>query len=558
VEGDPRTRPEPGVLVVPGTEELLHDVAMRHLGRADGWYRRAGRIVQAGQDDHGKPKIIPVSAARFTSRLSSIVRWQKINAEGDEVEIGCPPIVAASAFSAGDWPELPPLVGVQDIPIFRTDGSIVQTPGYDTSTRMIYAPSVKLAPIPERISQSMANESLVRILDLLCDVHFEREEMRYLVLSAIMSLAARSITGPVPAHLYTAAQPGTGKGLLSSVISEIALGRPPVPFHFPLVAADERRGSDREEEQEKRLAQAAMSGTRMLFLDNLPNGSHFGGPIFDRVVQAEDTVALRQLGRNDEMLEFPWRAIFIVNGNHIHVLNDSRRRCEEARIISPCANPSQRKLSSFKYPDLKLGYCLKNRAELLWHVYIIIAHHAQNGFARTHDRNDMANFERYQSVVCDAIVRAGGLDPSLCVLTVEDTLSGDDQLVGCAMRVLEKLGAYHGAANAEGVTATQFAERVWTAAWLETLSGKGAPENEDMAILEAREVFMSNWRINPNKRPGAKAISGRLGDLCGRVLSGSQVWPADDQSGFQTKEWRITQHLDRKNQPRFTIVPPRG
>jgi hypothetical protein len=87
VEGDPRTRPEPGVLVVPGTEELLHDVAMRHLGRADGWYRRAGRIVQAGQDDHGKPKIIPVSAARFTSRLSSIVRWQKINAEGDALPL---------------------------------------------------------------------------------------------------------------------------------------------------------------------------------------------------------------------------------------------------------------------------------------------------------------------------------------------------------------------------------------------------------------------------------------------------------------------------------------
>lgn len=556
VEGDPRTRPEPGVLVVPGTEELLHEVALRHLGRADGWYRRAGRIVHIGIDDRDKPLIVPVSAARFASRLSSIVRWQKINSEGDTVEIGCPPMIAASAYSAGDWPELPALVGVSEVPILRRDGSLWQTPGYDAVTRVLYAPKIKLAPIPDNISADMANASLFRLVDLLCDIQFEREEMRYMPLSAMAAIVFSEAAHPCPAHLFTAPQPGTGKGLQAQIISEIALGKAPPPFHFPLATPDERRASDREEEQEKRLAQAAISGVPALFLDNLPNGGWFGGPIFDRFVVAEDTVPLRLLGRNDAWIEVPWRAPFIVTGNQLHVPNDSRRRCWMSRIVPTCSNPSQRPLSSFKYP-LRFGYCLEHRAELLWHLFIVVCHHAQQGFGKTHKRPDLSNFERFQRTISDAIVRAGGLDPSLCVLTVEDTLSGDDQLVGCAMRVLEKLGAHTNGDAKDGITATMFAELVWSSEWLESLKDK-RPTMESEAVREAREVFTSNWRLHPEKKPGPKAISSRLGDLCGRVLHGSQIWPSDDPSGFQASEWRIAQHIDRKNQPRYTLVPPRG
>ena len=554
VEGDPRTRPEPGVLCVPGTEELLVDVALRHLGRADGWYRRAGRIVAVGQDDHDKPRIVPVQAARFSARLSSIVRWQRTNSDGETLEIGCPPPIAAAAYAASDWPALSPLVGVQDIPIFRADGSLVQTPGYDASTRMIYAPSVQLKPIPANISADMANASLFVLIDLLCDMFFETDAMRYLFPSAIMSLCARSISGPVPAHLLLAHQPGTGKGLLSSMISEVGLGKPPPPFHFPVLSPDDKREAERWEEQEKRLAQAAASGVRMLFLDNLPNGAWFGGPIFDRVVTAEDTVQLRQLGRNDEMIEFPWRAIFIVTGNHIHVPNDSRRRCIEAIIQATCANPSMRKLSSFKYPDLKLGYCLHNRAELLWHAYVVLAHHAQNGFGCTHDRPDLANFERWQQVVCDAIVRAGGLDPSSCILTVEDSLSGEDQLVGLMMRVIERLGATPGGTVKDGVTSSQISEHVWSQEWLDALKDSRPPIGEHQYIGDAREAFTSAWRFHPAKRPGPKALGTRIVDLCGRVLAGSQVWPADDPSGCQNREWRILMHKDSKGSPRYSLA----
>jgi hypothetical protein len=89
-------------------------------------------------------------------------------------------------------------------------------------------------------------------------------------------------------------------------------------------------------------------------------------------------------------------------------------------------------------------------------------------------------------------------------------------------------------------------------------SGDNRPAFESDAVMDAREVFTANWRLQPSKRPGAKAISSRLGDLCGRVIHGAQVWPSDDPSGFQSAEWRIAQHIDRKNQPRYTLVPPRG
>ena len=556
VEGDPCSRPLPGVLCIAGTDELLHDVACKHLSRCEGWYRRASRIVCIGQDDHDKPSIIPVSAARFASRLSSVVRWQKFNKDGDTVEISCPPNVAASAFTAGTWPELPALVSVSDVPVFRPDGSLWQTPGYDKVTRTFYVPGIKLEPIPENIDVALASECLAEVVDLFCDMFFECDEMRYVPVCAILGLISQQAAWPSPAFIFTAPQAGTGKGLMLQVVNEIAFGRAMVPFHFPLPRPDDKRESDREEEQEKRLAQAAASGTRVLNFDNIPNGSWFGGPIFDRVVVAQDSVQLRQLGKNDGMIEYPWRCTFLVAGNHVHVLNDSRRRCVECTLVPTCSNSSQRALSGFKYPDLSLGHCLKNRARLLWCCFVVLAHHAQKGGTKTHERPDLANFERFQRFVCDAIVRAGGLDPSLCILTTEDTLSGDDQLVGCAMRALEKLGAQASGQFAEGVTATMFAEYVWPKEWSDALKDN-RPCLQDAAIAEAREVFTMNWRLNPSKRPGAKSISSRLGDLCGRVLHGAQVWPVDDASGFQNAEWRITQHVDRKNQPRYMVVPPR-
>ena len=358
------------------------------------------------------------------------------------------------------------------------------------------------------------------------------------------------------AHLYTAPQPGTGKGLQAQIISEIALGQPPIPFHFPLAIGDERREGDRDEEQEKRLAQAAITGKRALFLDNIKNGAHFGGPVFDRVVAAPDKVALRKLGENHTMPEYHWRAVFIPTGNHIHVPNDSRRRCLEAKLVPTCANPSMRALASFRYP-LEEKYCLKNRGELLKHCFTVLLHHAQQGFVKTHERPDLANFGRFQSVVCDAIVRAGGLDPSRCVLSADESLSGEDQLVGLAMRVLEKLGAYTGGPSPDGVTASDVAGLVWPAEWADAIKDNRVTIGEHVAIIEAREAFISAWKLNPSKRPGPKAVGTRLGDLCGRVISGSQVWPADDPNGFQTQEWRIAQHIDRKNQPRYTLVPPR-
>ena len=556
IEGDPRERPEPAVLCVPGTESLLSDVALKHMDRAHGWYRRGGRIVQLGKDDADKPTIVPVSAPLFAARMSSLIRWQKYNKEGDVVECGIPKGIASAAFEAGHWPTLPPLVAVSDVPVLRPDGSLWQTPGYDQKTRVFYEPSIRMAPIPARISADEAHAAMMRLVDLVCDIQFEREEMRYVWLSAIAAIVFAEACHPQPAHLFTAPQPGTGKGLQTQMIAQVALGKDPPPFHFPLVHPDDKRASDREEEQEKRLAMAAVSGVRALFIDNVPNGAWFGGPIFDRFVVAEDTVPIRILGRNDAWIEVPWRTPFIVNGNHVHVPNDSRRRVWEAKIVPTCSNPSQRPLSMFKYP-LRFGFCLQHRAAILHDLYLVVCHHAQNGFAKTHKRPDVSNFERFQRVITDAFVRVGGLDPSLCILTVEDTLSGDEQLVGCAMRVLEKLGAHANGNQKEGITATMFLEGVWTSEWLQSLKDNH-PAFESDAVMDAREVLTVNWRLQPSKRPGAKAISSRLGDLCGRVIHGAQVWPSDDPSGFQNAEWRIAQHIDRKNQPRYTLVPPRG
>ena len=106
----------------------------------------------------------------------------------------------------------------------------------------------------------------------------------------------------------------------------------------------------------------------------------------------------------------------------------------------------------------------------------------------------------------------------------------------------------------DGVTSSQISEHVWSQEWLDALKDSRPPIGEHQYIGDAREAFTSAWRFHPAKRPGPKALGTRIVDLCGRVLAGSQVWPADDPSGCQNREWRILMHKDSKGSPRYSLA----
>src|SRR5262249_57154066 len=70
-----------------------------------------------------------------------------------ERKMDCPPpLDAVRALLAREvWPrEIVPIVGITETPVMRPDGSILDTPGYDAATRLVYvlSPPCLVPPIP--------------------------------------------------------------------------------------------------------------------------------------------------------------------------------------------------------------------------------------------------------------------------------------------------------------------------------------------------------------------------------------------------------------------------
>src|SRR5207249_2269315 len=55
-----------------------------------------------------------------------------------------PKEVVEDLIALGEWPALPPLEAVTEVPVLRADGSVLDRPGYDPATRLVYAPTPSL------------------------------------------------------------------------------------------------------------------------------------------------------------------------------------------------------------------------------------------------------------------------------------------------------------------------------------------------------------------------------------------------------------------------------
>lgn len=77
-------------------------------------------------------------------------------------------------LARGRWPELPHLEGVVG-PVLRADGSVLQKPGYDRETSLLYAPTIELRPVPERPDGADVADALSLLREVVCDFPFKAE-----------------------------------------------------------------------------------------------------------------------------------------------------------------------------------------------------------------------------------------------------------------------------------------------------------------------------------------------------------------------------------------------
>src|SRR5262249_37667144 len=174
-----------------------------------------------------------------------------------------PKDVIETLLTRGDW-MYPTVVGIVNAPTMRPDGTILDRPGYDAATRLWFKSSgdVALPPIPERPTKEDAQEALARLKKVLKGFPFDGPASWSAALAGMMTPVLRGAIAVVPIFAVIAPDPRTGKTFLVHLIAVLATGHRPVPT----------AGARKQEEFEKRIETAALSGRAIMHLNNLPNG----------------------------------------------------------------------------------------------------------------------------------------------------------------------------------------------------------------------------------------------------------------------------------------------
>jgi hypothetical protein len=171
----------------------------------------------------------------LVDRLTRIIDFQKYDKRSDEwYSINCPPEVAGAYLErVGLW-RLPIVTGIVDAPTLRPDGSIIEAPGYDPATGLLYKPSREYKPIFPNPTKANAKAALKHLCELIAKFPFvdDRGEpaagkssaSRSVAVSLILTSSARHAIARAPLHGFDAPVPGSGKSLLVDTASMIASG----------------------------------------------------------------------------------------------------------------------------------------------------------------------------------------------------------------------------------------------------------------------------------------------------------------------------------------------
>ena len=120
--------------------------------------------------------------------LCQVAGFYKLNAQGEATPTQPTGLLLRSVAKRGDYPQIREVVAVVDTPIFRPDGSLVDQPGYDPVTRVIYRPTVEFPPISSKPSLQEAQRAAARLLSLVDEFPIVNDDCRAVWLSLVLSI----------------------------------------------------------------------------------------------------------------------------------------------------------------------------------------------------------------------------------------------------------------------------------------------------------------------------------------------------------------------------------
>ena len=405
----PPQKPEPFdgyvEIVISTNEADINEQAIQALARDDKLYQRAGRLVHVvtspirdGIDrPEDAPRILPLSLPGLRERLTRVAQFVTVHEskDGEEIRPAHPPKWCYEAIAArGQWPVIRPLAGVVTAPVLRPDGSVLNSPGYDSATGLLFDPQGVSFPIIERPSHDDAVRAATSLLDVVTDFPFSKSDHRAAWLAFLLTPLARfAFTGPAPLFLVDANVRGSGKSLLADVVSLIVTGREMSRMSNP----------KDDDEARKRITALALAGDTLCLIDNIVGG--LGCASLDAALTG--TVWKDRVLGASEIVELPLSVTWSATGNNVVLHADMSRRVAHIRLDSRLENPEQRE--GFRHPNLK-AFVRQHRHQLLADALTILAAfcHARRPQQRL---STWGSFEGWSDLIRQAVVWCGQADP---------------------------------------------------------------------------------------------------------------------------------------------------
>jgi hypothetical protein len=499
------------VITITTAEYDVIDQAVDALGDAPNVYKRGNMLMTIVRDDTpkgkiilrppGSPRITPLPNPSLRELLTRCARWVKWKTkDGDEyTSASHPPDWAAPAVAArGSWPNVRLIEAVTETPVLRLDGTILDRPGYDERTGLLFEPNAPFPPIPASPKLVDARVAADVLMELVSDFPFDSEHHRAAWLAALLTPLARfAIAGPCPLFLIDANTPGTGKSKLIDVIAVVATGRPMPRTAYP----------DNDDEMRKRISSIALAGDRLMLLDNI--ATTFGGSSLDSALTAM-TWRDRILGRSEMTAELPLFTVWYATGNNVSLRGDVLRRLVPCRLETREERPEERRVFTIK-GDL-LEYVRRERPGLVAAALTVLRAHAIAG-SPDGGLNPLGSFEAWSRVVRSAVYWATGLDPCQ---TREELRATDPEVLARTALVEGWLDLPEGRT---GMTAAEALKLV---------------KEEPVRYQKVHDVFME-WSRN-DELPSARSIGMKLKALKGRVINGKFFRSEEDRG---TQVWRV-------------------
>lgn len=385
-------------------------------------------IVQTERDEEGvmavgaletisrepdAPTIEPISADRTWVELGRNCKWNVWNNQTKSYEEDDPPKAISNAvYNFGRRSNARHLDGIITCPAFRSDGSLITAPGWDSATGLYLAPTGVIPKIDTRASRDRAHHAAGELLDAVSDFPFATPADRAAWLAALLGPLLIPAAGCPPLIMVTSPAAGSGKSLLVHTIGLIVAGRRMACGAYV----------DSDTEMEKRIVAHAIKGDMLILVDNVPNGAQVGWPSLDGALTA-GAISGRLLGKST-MLAMKTRWAWFATGNNCYPAGDTARRTLEIRIVFPGDRPHARRVETFKHHPL-LPWVAHERPRLLKAALELVCAYFHAG-APASGLEPLGSFESWSRIVRDAVLWVGEEDAQK-KLSVDLDSGGDPQ-----------------------------------------------------------------------------------------------------------------------------------